>query len=86
MPLPVYDAQKMDTFNLTDSKGLKQGRWIHTKTDFAPEDSIYKGVEEGSYKNGKRDGVWSVTIYKFGSQSTYTVLYRNGTLQKLNIQ
>ncbi len=66
-----------DTINITDANGLKQGLWIiDNKTNM---------VEEGIYKDNKREGVWRFILSNINlSKITYTVLYKNNVEQKIN--
>jgi len=48
-----------DTANVTDAQGWKQGRWIESSEDGGPEGcSAGIKIEEGSYKDNKKLGVW----------------------------
>lgn len=52
-------APDTDELNYTDANGLRQGHWIITET--MQQDNRYSPgakVEEGTYKDGKREGVW----------------------------
>lgn len=66
-----------DTFNMIDANGKKQGQWSK-RNDLGI-------LEEGSYVDNKREGIWklSYTDEKLALIS-YTVQYRNDTLQKQN--
>ena len=44
-----------DTINATDKKDLKQGKWVITTGELRGEPGY---VEEGIFKNGKKEGVW----------------------------
>lgn len=44
-----------DTLNLTDKKGLKQGKWVNHIDELRGEPGY---EEEGRYKDGKKDGTW----------------------------
>lgn len=44
-----------DTINATDNKDLKQGKWVITTGELRGEPGY---VEEGIFKNGKKEGVW----------------------------
>ena len=46
---------KGDTINVTDKKGLKQGRWVTTVGEIRGEPGY---DEEGLYKDGEKTGVW----------------------------
>lgn len=50
-------TEQGDTLNLTDSKGLKQGKWIIHVDEIRGEPGY---EEEGLFKNGKKEGVWRV--------------------------
>lgn len=56
----AYSAHNdQDGLNQKDSKGMKQGKWIYYGKD-RPESGIpAEGkVEEGSYKDDRKEGVW----------------------------
>ncbi len=48
-------TQDGDTVNITDGKGLKQGKWIVSVGELRGEPGY---DEEGVYKNDKKEGVW----------------------------
>ncbi|UAY51474.1 toxin-antitoxin system YwqK family antitoxin [Ferruginibacter albus] len=64
-----------DTFNIVDSKGLKQGKWVNTVGEIRGEPGY---DEEGIYKDDKREGVWKrftaegdivgIENYRFGGK------------------
>lgn len=49
-----------DTVNVTDGSGFKQGHWIITKYAVLNKNNGAERikVEEGVYKNNKREGFW----------------------------
>lgn len=64
-PYVIYNN---DTINRTDSKKLKQGKWIYFNDTYKN-----KIAQEGEYKNSKKEGIWKV-YYKNGtlkSEITY---------------
>lgn len=46
-----------DTLNLTDKKGLKQGKWVNHIEELRGEPGY---EEEGRYKDGKKEGIWRI--------------------------
>ncbi len=50
-------TEQGDTLNHTDSKGLKQGKWIIHVDEIRGEPGY---EEEGLFKNGKKEGVWRI--------------------------
>jgi hypothetical protein len=46
---------KGDTLNMTDNKGLKQGKWVIHVDELRGEPGF---EEEGIYKNNRREGPW----------------------------
>jgi hypothetical protein len=50
-------SDKGDTLNLTDKKGLKQGKWINHVDELRGEPGF---EEEGRYKDGKKEGSWRI--------------------------
>lgn len=85
--------QKMDTFNLIYD-GLKQGPWIVYK-DIIPKSSILltdntktlqgkivrRTLEEGYYKDNKKEGYWKFYYEEDGSLKD-SVLFKNGEIVK----
>lgn len=64
-----------DTINITDKKGLKQGKWIIRVAELRGEPGY---EEEGVFVNGKREGTWrrfnltgdpiAIENYKYGGK------------------
>ena len=73
---------KGDTLNCTDHKGQKQGVWIERTPELRGNPGF---DEEGSYKDGRREGVWrrfslqgdieTVQQYQWGLLSGKSVFY-----------
>ena len=65
-----YKIYKNDTINVMDRNNKKQGLWIFFYT--------YKEKirEKGTYKDGKKDGVW--TAYYPSGSTKYEITFKNG--------
>ncbi len=74
---------KGDTLNKVDSKGLKQGKWVHHVDEIRGEPGY---EEEGEYKNDKKEGPWR--IYDLEGDLRGLEFYRwgnkDGTCQYFN--
>ena len=87
-----YELMGTDTLNLTDAGGKKQGKWVK----FGRYNNVVCGstsqkVEEGLYKDNKKEGIWTdyfcsgnlrnKTTYTNGRPDGYKIIYReNGTI------
>ncbi len=88
----VLDSK--DPINVTDDKGMKQGKWIvfgtsRPDTCFLPTSK----VEEGLYQDNRKTGIWEQyycsgttrgkTTFKNGRPDGYTVMYHeNGKISE----
>lgn len=80
-----------DTINCLDCDGRKQGHWIVTKyivhkspdtlRPHEKEEPIPTIVEEGFYKDDKKEGVWKYYNKEDGSLKD-SVVYKNGEIVK----
>jgi antitoxin component YwqK of YwqJK toxin-antitoxin module len=86
-----------EDLNVTDSSGLRQGYWIikgymTDNADYSPNST----VEEGEYKDGKKEGIWKkywannkvkseITYINNRPQGAYSVYYKNGQLEERGI-
>lgn len=91
---PTFKIHNGDTINRKDVSNYKQGRWIIFGAD--QSESGYDAtaiVEEGSYKDNRKDGLW-VKYYPNGNKKSeityvnnrprgpYKVYYENGQLEE----
>ena len=72
-----FEIFEGDTINLIDDIGQKQGPWIifgrsKSNKGFAPEEK----VEEGSYQNNRKVGLWKA--YFPGEELKSEITYKNG--------
>ena len=89
-----YELVDGDTINKTDAMGKRQGKWVFTgKTKRLPGYSPDAKVEEGTYKDSKKVGVWTgyysngktknEITYKFGRPNgPYKTYYVTGILEE----
>lgn len=70
-------ASNGDTLNCTDTKGLKQGKWLIKVPKLRGEPGY---EEEGVYKNDRKDGVWRTfsLLGDLQSQENYKWGNKNG--------
>ena len=89
-----YEMLNGDTINKKDAMGKRQGRWVVTgKSKRLPGYSPDALVEEGSYKDSRKTGVWTAyysngkkkneITYKYGRPNgPYKTYYVNGVLEE----
>jgi antitoxin component YwqK of YwqJK toxin-antitoxin module len=54
-----YEIFKKDTINYEDSTGNKRGYWkVYNRMLYLPDYTDDQLVEEGSYVNNKKEGIW----------------------------
>ncbi len=69
------------SINYIDEKGHKQGHWIITNnTTHLPGYGDRAKVEEGYYKDGKKEGEW--TEYNADGSTRSKVIYKDDSLVK----
>lgn len=77
----TFEIENGDTINRTDASNLKQGYWkVYNKIKKLPGYEDDQLVEEGSYVDNKKEGVWK-TYYNNGklkSEITYKNNIANG--------
>jgi hypothetical protein len=64
---------KGDTLNRTDSKSMKQGKWVNHVDEVRGEPGY---EEEGEYKNNRKEGTWR--IYSLDGDLTGLEFYKWG--------
>lgn len=89
-----YQVYKNDTINKVDDGNLKQGHWIYfgNMTNL-PDYKAEQKVEEGSYQDNRKDGLWmkyfpnekiqsEITFSNNRPNGEYKIYYDNGQLQE----
>jgi len=89
-----FEIYKGDTINIVDNNGLKQGKWIvFGKNVNNPEYAPEQIVEEGYYKDGKKEGLWikyypsgvkrsEITYVGGRPKGPYRLYYENGKVEE----
>ncbi|MBL4625168.1 MAG: toxin-antitoxin system YwqK family antitoxin, partial [Flavobacteriales bacterium] len=90
----IYDG---DTINVVDENNMKQGHWIiFGKMKNLPDYGPDQKVEEGPYKNNRKNGSWikyfpdestksEISYVNNRPNGTYKIYYENGQVQEEGI-